>query len=273
MNKIWIGVTTAFILSIPASPFPLAAKLPANRSIETVTSLAAERDRSRSCLGRIGAGELNCTLASNRVIHKPQPGSKQTINLSQIERGIIVEMNRARSNPPAYRQVLVAWRGKFNGKKVRLSDRLFLQTHEGTPAVDEALKFLQKTRPVGTLSLSKGLTLAARDHVRDQGTKGATGHNSSNGNTPFQRMERYGQWQKIAGENIAYGPDTAQAVVRDLIIDDGVADRGHRTNIFQPQFLLTGVACGYHRRYRVMCDLKYAGGLSRSSLRLFDNLN
>ena len=261
-------MTTAFSLLIPAiSTFPLATKLPiarqlpANRSIETATALAADLDRSRSCLGRIGAGELNCTLASNRVIHKPQPSSKPpTINLSQIERGIIAEMNRARSNPPAYRQVLVAWRGKFNGKKVHLSDRLFLQTHEGTPAVDEALKFLQKTRPVGTLSLSKGLTLAARDHVRDQGTKGATGHNSSNGNTPFQRMERYGQWQKIAGENIAYGPDTAQAVVRDLIIDDGVADRGHRTNIFQPQFRLTGVACGYHRRYRVMCDLKYAGG-------------
>ncbi len=169
-------------------------------------------------------------------------------------------MNLARSNPPAYRQVMLAWRSKFAGKRVRLSDRLYLQTQEGTPAIDEAIKFLQKTRPVGTLSYAKGLSLAARDHVRDQGPKGTTGHNSSNGNTPFQRMERYGKWQQIAGENIAYGPDTARAVVRDLIIDDGVADRGHRTNMFQPQFRVTGVACGYHRQYRVMCDIKYAGG-------------
>ncbi len=169
-------------------------------------------------------------------------------------------MNRARANPPAYRQVLLAWRGKFSGKKVRLSDRAFLQTQEGTPAVDEAMKFLQTTRPVATLGLSKGLTLAARDHVRDQGSSGATGHNGRDRSTPFQRMERYGRWQQIAGENIAYGPSTAQAVVRDLIIDDGVADRGHRTNIFQPKFRLTGVACGYHQQYRVMCTIEYAGG-------------
>ena len=157
---------------------------------------------------------------------------------------------------------MLAWRGKFEGNRVRLSDRLYLQTKEGTPAVDEAIQFLQKTRPVGKLTYSKGLSLAARDHVRDQGIKGTTGHNSSNGNTPFQRMERYGKWLQTAGENIAYGPDTARAVVRDLIIDDGVADRGHRMNMFKPQFRVTGVACGYHRQYRVMCDIKYAGGFS-----------
>jgi uncharacterized protein YkwD len=187
---------------------------------------------------------------------KPTPASK----FSQIEREIITEMNLARSNPSGYRQVMLAWRGKFEGNRVRLSDRLYLQTQEGIPAVDEAIKFLQKTQPVGKLTYSQGLSLAARDHVRDQGAKGTTGHNSSNGNTPFQRMERYGKWQQIAGENIAYGPDTARAVVRDLIIDDGVADRGHRTNMFKPEFRVTGVACGYHRQYRVMCDIKYAGG-------------
>jgi uncharacterized protein YkwD len=189
---------------------------------------------------------------------KPTPTSR----FSQIERDIITEMNLARSNPPGYRQVMLAWRGKFEGNRVRLSDRLYLQTKEGTPAVDEAIQFLQKTQPVGKLTYSKGLSLAARDHVRDQGIKGTTGHNSSNGNTPFQRMERYGKWLQTAGENIAYGPDTARAVVRDLIIDDGVADRGHRTNMFKPQFRVTGVACGYHRQYRVMCDIKYAGGFS-----------
>jgi uncharacterized protein YkwD len=186
--------------------------------------------------------------------------TQTAISLSRVEQSIINEMNRARSNPPAYRQVLLNWRSRFSGKKAKLSDRIFLITQEGTPAIDEAIQFLQKTRPVSTLKLSRGLTLAARDLVRDQGVRGTTGHQGSDGSTPFQRMARYGKWQKIAGENIAYGSDTAQAVVRDLIIDDGVRDRGHRTNMFQPQFRLTGVACGYHRQYRVMCDIKYAGG-------------
>lgn len=203
-----------------------------------------------------------CRLPQLPIAPTPVPPT-QTVppaNVSALERGIIAEMNRARTNPPAYRQVLVAWRSKFVGNKVRLRDRAFLQTQEGTSAVDEAIRVLGTTRPVGSLRFSAGLSAAARDHVRDQGSKGATGHNGSDGRTPIQRIERYGQWQRIAGENIAYGPATAQAVVRDLIIDDGVPDRGHRTNMFQPQFRVTGVACGYHRRYRVMCDINYAGG-------------
>jgi uncharacterized protein YkwD len=187
------------------------------------------------------------------------------INLSIVERGIIAEMNRARSNPPAYSKVLLNWRNRFRGKQVQLKPRLFLQTQEGTSAIDEAIRALKKTRPVATLKFSRGLTLAARDHVRDQGNRGITGHNGRDGSTPFQRMERYGKWQSIAGENIAYGPDSAQAVVRDLIVDDGVADRGHRTNMFQPRYRLAGVACGYHSRYRVMCSISYAGGYRERS--------
>jgi uncharacterized protein YkwD len=186
--------------------------------------------------------------------------TKTSVSLSRVEQGIITEMNRARANPPAYERVLLSWRSRFSGKKAKLRNRVFLQTQEGTPAIDEAIRFLRKTHPVSTLQLSRGLILAARDHVRDQGVRGTTGHYGSDGSNPFQRMERYGKWLTIAGENIAYGPDTAQAVVRDLIIDDGVRDRGHRTNMFQPKFRLTGVACGYHRQYRVMCDIKYAGG-------------
>jgi uncharacterized protein YkwD len=183
-----------------------------------------------------------------------------SVSLSRVEWDIISEMNRARANPPGYEQVLLNWRRRFIGKKARLRNRVFLQTQEGTSAIDEAILFLRKTQPVAMLQLSRGLTLAARDLVRDQGLRGTTGHYASDGSNPFQRIERYGKWQNIAGENIAYGPDSAQAVVRDLIIDDGVPDRGHRTNIFQPRFRLTGVACGYHRQHRVMCDIQYAGG-------------
>jgi uncharacterized protein YkwD len=182
-----------------------------------------------------------------------------TLALSRIESELLLEMNRARANPPAYASVLLSWRQQFNGKDVRLSRRAILVTKEGTAAVDEAIFFLRRTRPVSTLRLSRGLTLAARDLIRDRGVRGTTGHQASDGSSPFQRMQRYGKWQQRAGENIMYGSPTARDVVRDLIIDDGVPARYHRTNMFQPQFRLAGVACGYHARYRVMCDIKYAG--------------
>ena len=203
---------------------------------------------------------MTTAIALISIIDRTPLAYGTVINLSIVERGIIAEMNRARSNPPAYSQVLLSWRRKFDGKRARINPHLFLQTKEGTPAIDEAIRSLKKTRPVPTLTASRGLSLAARDHVLDQGHRGAIGHNGRDGSTPFQRMERYGKWQVIAGENIAYGPDTAQAVVRDLIIDDGVADRGHRINMFQPKYRVTGVACGRHQRYRVMCSISYAGG-------------
>jgi uncharacterized protein YkwD len=72
-------------------------------------------------------------------------------------------------------------------------------------------------------------------------------------------VERYGHWDVALSENIAYGPATARDVVAGLIVDDGVADRGHRRNAFDPTVHVAGVACGPHPRYRTMCVIVHAG--------------
>ena len=40
----------------------------------------------------------------------------------------------------------------------------------------------------------------------------------------------------IYGENLAYGTYEAKDTLLTLAIDDGVANRGHRVNIFKPDF-------------------------------------
>jgi uncharacterized protein YkwD len=74
------------------------------------------------------------------------------------------------------------------------------------------------------------------------------------------RVSRQVEWTGSIGENISYGTNDGRDVVIQLIVDDGVPGRGHRVNIFSPDFRLAGVACGPHPTIRTVCVINFAGG-------------
>jgi uncharacterized protein YkwD len=198
------------------------------------------------------------TTLSYRAPESPHRASKLLARPNRLKPGIIAELNRVRANPAAYAAQLQVFRQYYEGTLLKIPGKTPIQTVEGVKAVDEAIQFLHSISPIQPLNRSTGLSQAAKAHVIDQGPKGTIGHNGSDGSDPFVRMARYGTAQGLQAETISYGANTAQDVVRQLIIDDGVPSRGHRQIIINPQLGVVGVACGSHARYGTMCVMNYA---------------
>jgi uncharacterized protein YkwD len=180
--------------------------------------------------------------------------------LTEIERQVIIEINMVRTDPAEYaRRYLVPLRSYYHNTLLQFPGEIALSTNEGIRALDGCIRELQTIKPVSPLSPKKGLTLAARDHARDQAKTGATGHTGSDGSTPGVRLNRYGKWDISVGENINYGNEDAKRIVTSLLIDDGVPSRGHRRNLLNATFKFVGASVGPHRVYGHMCVVDFAG--------------
>lgn len=184
--------------------------------------------------------------------------------VSALELQVVEEVNLLRTHPERYRARLEKLRGSYHDLVFsRPGEAVPMITKEGWPAVEEAIRYLAEQKPVGSVTLSAGLCLAASDHVLDQGRTSQTGHAGTDGSSPSDRMTRYGSLAG-GGENIAYGQVTASGIVEGLVVDDGVPNRGHRTNLFNPAWTLIGIASGSHQGYRTMCVMDLAAGYSEN---------
>ncbi|MGV3530989.1 MAG: CAP domain-containing protein [Chthoniobacteraceae bacterium] len=153
-------------------------------------------------------------------------------------------MNLARTAPQEYARVLTE---RMSGTRA-------------TKAVREAIRFLNRAKPLPPLEFSPGMSMGARIHVEDLGPRGGRGHYGRGGSTPFERLNRFGQWTGRAGENIYYGSRDARGVVCALIVDEGVLGRKHRENIFSKDYRVAGVAHGRHSGFGAMCVMNFASG-------------
>ncbi len=221
---------------------------------------ARKTRNGRAFLYRLLAVGLACFIAPWFLL--AAPGNRHDKpNYEKIAREVFTQTNLARTNPQEFAEHLIEYKKLFHGNSTMIyKDGVNWQTNEGVTPVKEAIAALLKQKPLPALEYSEGMSKGAADHVKDTGPKGTVGHAGSDKSSPFDRINRYGAWHLTAGENIAYGAGSGRDMVMELIIDDGVPGRGHRENIFNADFKITGVACGYHKVYELMCVIDYAGG-------------
>ena len=81
------------------------------------------------------------------------------------------------------------------------------------------------------------LDLAASDRMRHMEEESYWSHRSPDGMAPFEWLHRREYDYRAAGENLAYGFETAR-----LLVQSWMESRGHRANILSPDYEDCGIA-------------------------------
>ena len=193
------------------------------------------------------------SFASLNVVQAaPQPRPQHSDNFTQE---VINQVNRVRTNPQAYAAYLERFRAYYTEDGLfRAPGRRALRTQEGVNALDQAIRTLQHSSPQDPITVSDLLSGPGRELISSQQQSGQIGHGSS----PLDRINHYGVFGGMAGENVAYGAPTAEQVVYNLVVDDGERSRGHLKNILQPGFRVAGVSQGRHPIYGSICVIDFA---------------
>jgi uncharacterized protein YkwD len=102
----------------------------------------------------------------------------------------------------------------------------------------------KRFRAAHPLKNSSKLGDAASAHARDMARKKYFEHRGADGSEPKDRVRRAGYQYRLTGENIAFGPESAEEVVAGWL-----ASPGHCENIMDPRFehIGVGVATGRKR--------------------------
>lgn len=167
---------------------------------------------------------------------------------SQIERDILNEINRVRSNPQAYAK----W---IEDNRARLP---YTPQPQNLKVIDEALRALKSSPALPTITPSPLAYKAAKAHLDEQLSTGSFSHSGKDGSSVDKRLKRVGKLPGAYAENAILlnpeDPATAERAVLIWIIDDVVSNRGHRKVLLDKNYLLAGIACGKFPNSKVYKD-------------------
>lgn len=185
-------------------------------------------------------------------VEKPQGPAVETVDVSQLNREIVDEINSMRTQPQEYAKKLSRLKEMyvFVGNKYWYLDLLgedgryvgetdaARRAHE--ESLDEAIEALNKAEPMEKLIVNEKLNLTANMKVTDLG---GHEHTDSKGRSPQDRATVAG-YDGHVEENLTGGL-TAFGIVTSYLIDHNVPSRGHRKSLMRSFAREIGVANYY----------------------------
>lgn len=194
-----------------------------------------------------GTGEGNAEEENKEEPGNPMTESHLEFLASKLDKEIFEYQNIARQHP----EYIVAKLKKLLEKPS--------PSEYTADALKEAIHEMSVKKPAPTLQWDEGMFRACRDHVLDLGPKGKLDHKGTDGKTVFERINRYGKYHGICGENMQTGKRDAKEVVLSLIIDPGNSKKVHRRTLMEAKFVKAAVCSGEHSKYGIWTVLAYTG--------------
>lgn len=186
----------------------------------------------------------NPVLSSHKQIEIAQNSS-----MADLESEIISQINQARAKPSDYADWLETQKQYYDGVMLKLPGERPIRTNRGLEALTEAIDFVRQQNPLPPLNYSEALAIAAQEQLT--------------------QVTSAGNQADALNRNISYGKVTAEAIVFQLVVDDGIRDRRHRLAIFTPTHQEAGIACRADQIYQQICAISYAG--DSQALTVVDN--
>lgn len=187
-------------------------------------------------------GAIAIGIPANSVVAQISEGeTEETTEATEaepvnLEAAIIQEINRARTDPQGYADWLTSQKQYYDGMVLRLPGEKPLRTNRGMKTLDEAISFVRRQRELPPISSASALVNTAQSHVR------AIVNNQS---------------INYQDKNLVYGKATPEAIVMQLVVDDGFPDRRHRRAIFNLDNQQAGVVCSEIPVYDRVCAVAY----------------
>ncbi len=156
-------------------------------------------------------------------------------------------LNDVRARPAYYSDRIKAIYFKPDGKHVNHYHEP--DYTEGSRVYTDGYEFLRAIPSLPPLRLDPGLTAVAYDQAMFLCHENRLGNAGPNGEVAAQRVNRYGTLMSgnVAENNIKSRELSYEVTVLNMVIDDGVPNRGRRLNIFSPEFTKVGLAAAKHK--------------------------
>ncbi|HEY7492933.1 MAG TPA: CAP domain-containing protein, partial [Candidatus Tectomicrobia bacterium] len=189
-----------------------------------------------------------CIVITSSCAQKSSLDVSATHHSSSFEREVLAEINSVRMYPVKYASRLEEIKKQYDERLSKSPEERAKQPDASMQAFYEAIQLLQSTPALPALKISHGMSLAAREQLRDQEQADTISPRGRDGSNIAESLNRYGAWKMGVGEIVASGSETAQRLVIQLIIDHDNPGRQRRLSVLNPDFSVTGIACKDHVR-------------------------